>query len=243
MKKTLLIAAAALAAGVISSQAQAVYSQNIVGYVNIPANKGYNNIANPLDCGNSLTNIIPPGATWDYTTVDIWNGLGYSVYTIDSSMSTGVSDINDNSPVTAPTIKPGQAFFFYNNTGSSNTLTVAGTVHVDALAVSPQVVGTTTNILGTSPQENFYGSVLPIGGTLGSIGFPTNGPADYATVSVPIITNGNLIGFQVYTVDSTLGGFSDINDNNPVPAPVVPVGQGFFFFNNLGHPLPWTQSY
>jgi len=39
MKKTLLIAAAALAAGVISSQAQ-VYSLNVVGYVNqpIPAN-------------------------------------------------------------------------------------------------------------------------------------------------------------------------------------------------------------
>src|ERR1700722_13023058 len=39
MKKTLLITAAALAAGVISTQAQ-VYSQNVVGYVNqpIPAN-------------------------------------------------------------------------------------------------------------------------------------------------------------------------------------------------------------
>ena len=34
MKKTLLIAAAALAASVISSQAQ-VYSQNIVGYANV----------------------------------------------------------------------------------------------------------------------------------------------------------------------------------------------------------------
>jgi hypothetical protein len=39
MKKTLLIAAAALAVGIISSQAQTVYSQNVVGYVNqtIPA--------------------------------------------------------------------------------------------------------------------------------------------------------------------------------------------------------------
>ena len=34
MKKTLLIAAAALVAGVISSEAQ-VYSANIVGYVNV----------------------------------------------------------------------------------------------------------------------------------------------------------------------------------------------------------------
>ena len=40
MKKTLLMAAATLAAGIISSQAQ-VYSQNVVGYINqpIPANR------------------------------------------------------------------------------------------------------------------------------------------------------------------------------------------------------------
>jgi hypothetical protein len=35
MRKTLLMAAATLAAGVISSQAAGVYSQNIVGYVNV----------------------------------------------------------------------------------------------------------------------------------------------------------------------------------------------------------------
>jgi hypothetical protein len=40
MKKTLLIAAAALAVGIISSQAQTVYSQNVVGYVNQPIPAG-----------------------------------------------------------------------------------------------------------------------------------------------------------------------------------------------------------
>jgi len=39
MKKTLLIAAAALAAGIISTQAQ-VYSQNVVGYINQPIPAG-----------------------------------------------------------------------------------------------------------------------------------------------------------------------------------------------------------
>ena len=60
MKKTLLMAAAALAAGIITSQAQPVYSQNIVGYVNQTFVSGYVNVANPLDNGggNSLTNII-----------------------------------------------------------------------------------------------------------------------------------------------------------------------------------------
>jgi hypothetical protein len=52
MKKTLLIAAAALAAGVISTQAQ-VYSQNVVGYVNqpVPANS-YQIIASDMMNGS-----------------------------------------------------------------------------------------------------------------------------------------------------------------------------------------------
>ena len=242
MRKTLLIAASALAASVISSQAQ-VYSQNIVGYVNIPARIGYNNIANPLDCGNSLTNIIQPGATWDFTLVSLWTGAGYKIYTIDSSMSTGVSDANDVSAVTSPPIPPGKAFFFFNNTASSNNVTVVGTVHVDAAATGSQVVGTTTNKLGTSPALDFYGSVLPIGGTLGSIGFPTNGPLNYTLVSIPQINNaGGLTGFKIYTVDSTLGGWSDANDVSPVADPAINVGQGWFFQNNTGSPYYWTQS-
>jgi hypothetical protein len=243
MRKTLLIAGAALAASIISSQAQ-VYSQNIVGYVNIPAIKGFNNIANPLDCGNSLTNVVPPGSTWDFTSVSIWTGSGYTSYTIDSSMTTGVADAGDNFAVTAPTIKPGMAFFFNNNSGSSNTLTIAGTVHVDAPATGLQTVGTATNSLGTVPQLNFYGSVIPVAGELGSIGFPTNGPADYTTVQIPNISaGGSITGFTAYTVDSTLGGWADAGDNFAVPGPVLPVGKGFFFANNTGHVVNWIQSY
>ncbi|MDR3573132.1 MAG: hypothetical protein P4L50_04685 [Anaerolineaceae bacterium] len=243
MRKTLLIAGAALAASIISSQA-GVYSQNIVGYVNIPAKLGYNNIANPLDCGNSLTNIIQPGPTWDYTLVNIWNGSGYTTYTIDSGMSTGVSDINDNNPVPSPTIKPGQAFFFLNN-AASNTLTIVGSVHTDALATGAQTVGSTTNVLVTSPALQFIGSVLPVGGGLASVlQFPTNGPTDYALVQVPVINAaGNITGFTIYTVDSSMNtGFSDVNDNNPVAEPIIPVGSGFFFLNNTGNQQKWVQG-
>ena len=67
--KTLLIAAAALVAGVVSSEAQ-VYSANIVGYVNVtvPA-ASYVLMANPLTTGNDvLTNVIPPGSVPNTTT-------------------------------------------------------------------------------------------------------------------------------------------------------------------------------
>lgn len=57
--KTLLIAAAALAAGVFASQAQSnVYSANVVGYINlnlVGAN-GYTLIANQLDLDGNKTN-------------------------------------------------------------------------------------------------------------------------------------------------------------------------------------------
>ncbi len=56
MKKTLLIAAAALVAGVVSSEAQ-VYSANIVGYVNVTCPAGAQVlVSNPLDDGTNQAN-------------------------------------------------------------------------------------------------------------------------------------------------------------------------------------------
>jgi hypothetical protein len=62
--KTLLIAAAALVAGIVSSEAQ-VYSANIVGYVNVSGNANqFALIANPLDngtnTGNDELSSLPP---------------------------------------------------------------------------------------------------------------------------------------------------------------------------------------
>ncbi|HUC86042.1 MAG TPA: hypothetical protein VL970_12670, partial [Candidatus Acidoferrales bacterium] len=56
MRKTLLIAAAALAVSVISSRAQ-VYSQNIVGYINVPETAGALSLEAPqLDLDGTGTN-------------------------------------------------------------------------------------------------------------------------------------------------------------------------------------------
>jgi hypothetical protein len=53
--KTLLIAAVALVAGIISSKAQ-VYSANVVGYISLTLTNGLNLIANPLDVDGTGTN-------------------------------------------------------------------------------------------------------------------------------------------------------------------------------------------
>jgi hypothetical protein len=246
--KALLIAAAALAAGVISSQAQ-VYSQNIVGYVNVPAVVGNVNISSVFDDanGNSLTNIIAnTGGMWDFTTVNIWNGTGYTGYTLDSSFPTGVADPSDSFGVPAPTINPGTAFFFVNNTSGSNTVTEVGTVHVSAPPTGTQTVGTSTNTIGTNPSIGFLASVIPVGGGLGSVlNFnAAGGVPDFTTVNVPKIVNGVIAGFTGYTVDSSFpSGFADASDSVGVPEPIIPVGSGFFFVNNSGATVNWTQSF
>jgi len=243
--KALLIAAAAFAAGVISSQAQ-VYSQNIVGYVNQPLKVGFTTFANPLDQanGNSLTNILQPG-TFDGYGVSVWTGTGFTQYTIDSGFPTGVANASDSVGVPAPTLNPGTAFFIDNTVGS-NTVTEVSTVHVDVAATGTNVVGTTTNLIGTSPIISFVSSKLPIGGLMKTtLGLDADASADGDVISIPIINaGGSVTGFNQYTLDSGFPtGFANASDSAGVPEPSLPVAGGFFFDNTVGAAYKWTQSF
>jgi hypothetical protein len=248
--KVLLIAVAALAAGVITSQAQ-VYSQNIVGYVNQPSLAGFNSLANPLDASSgsgindSITNIINVfSGNYDSDVVYIWAGTHYTAYTIDSSWPTGVGNAADTAAVVGPIIPPGQSIFLDNFNGS-NTLTFVGTVHVDAPAAGTNVVGTTTNILSVSPVETLVSSVLPISGGISSVlQLPANGSLDSCVIYLPIITGGLQKGFTAITIDSGWPtGFGNAADTAAVPEPVVNLGTGFFFYNLSGAPATWVQNY
>jgi hypothetical protein len=249
MKKTLLIAAAALAASVISSQAQ-VYSQNIVGYVNAPLNTGYALINNPLDSNlnDNITNAINiASGNYDGASVYVWNGHGYTIYTLDSGQPTLVGNASDSAAVTGPVVAPGTSFYLDNNTGVNQTNTFVGTVHVDAPATGTNVVGFTTNNLPTG--QFFYSSALPIGGGLGSVlQLPVlSGNLDGATVYIPNIsgTPATIHGYTIYTVDSGQlpSGFGNASDSAEVPEPIIPVGGGFILNNNTGNPTTWVQSY
>src|ERR1035437_7936553 len=109
MKKTLLMAAAALAAGIITSQAQPVYSQNIVGYINVPAQVGYTTMDNPLskNGNNSATNLFDTtsGAN-DGSIILQWAGTKYSQTAFDSSKATGFSDAITQAVLPAPVLAP-----------------------------------------------------------------------------------------------------------------------------------------
>jgi len=245
MKKTLLIAGLALAASVITSQAQ-VYSQNIVGYVNTPVKPGYTALANPLDnaTGNSLTNLIPGIVTgqYDASTIYVWNGTSYNGYFVDSGQG-GLNDLGDNGNVPSPTINPGTCLFF-NSAVASNTVTFVGTVHVDGTGVSTNVVGVTTNSL---TGEKFVSSSLPVGGGIASVlELPTTGGSmDTDLLYVPNINGvGTLTGFTGYFIDwANYGGngICDFGDNGLVPEPIIPVGSGLFIQVNSA--VAWAQSY
>lgn len=146
--KTLLIAAAALAAGIATSQAQ-VYSQNIVGYVNIALPAGqFALISNPLDDGTNTANDLL-GNLPNKSSIQIWNGTSFTQY------GKGASGFSPN-----PSIPVGSGFFVkvasaYTNTFVGNVIAAPG--------------GSVTNAI---PGGVFVlvGSALPVGGTFNDVG-------------------------------------------------------------------------
>jgi len=246
--KALLIAAAALAGGVVTSQAQ-VYSQNIVGYVNSQVPLGFSAQANPLNNpnGNSITNLVPNpnvggSGYWDGTYVYTWTGHTYNVVTLDSNIAGGVADVTDSYPTNAPIINPGTGFFL----DSGNPLSTNTYVGSVALATYP---GTSTNLIPASPVFSLVSSVLPISGGISSVLGLTNvvtggvGALDGDYIYQPNIINGKFKGYIVTTIDSTVaGGFADVTDSYPTNEPVIPVGGSFFFNNANVQPVTWIQS-
>lgn len=103
MNKTLLIAAAALAAGVISSQAQ-VYSQNVVGYVNQPIVAGGYQIV-----GNQLVN----GSDANATNGDINTCLGAGLVSSPVPVTPG-------NPGQVPSLSTNTVIYVWNGSGYVN---------------------------------------------------------------------------------------------------------------------------
>lgn len=104
-----------------AAMAQAVYSQNVVGYVNVtvPANS-FALIANQLDSGdNTLQSLIPtaPAGTQFFK----FSGSGWTGYTYDDLDEAWL-------PAETVTLNPGEGGFVKNNTASDITVTFVGEV-------------------------------------------------------------------------------------------------------------------
>jgi len=232
--KTLLIAVAALAAGVISSQAQ-VYSQNIVGYANVPTTSSgtYYMLECPFQVGasNGVNEVF--GATLpDQSLVETWNvgAQSYEVALYDSTQPvTGYVwyQSDDGTPLTTlPTVPPGIGFFLAPAGAITNVF--SGTV---AVAIG----GTNTTALSSSGTYYLCGSTIPFAGavtnvTAGtSVGVNLNGLPDQSLVETWDVPSQS---YLVYLYDSTQpvppNNWYQSDDGTPQNCPSVTVGQGFF---------------
>jgi hypothetical protein len=221
--KSLAIAAATLAVGAISSQAQApVYSQNVVGYVNqICVSNKYYLLCNPLTTGNDvITNVIqnPPGNT----VALIWNGAGYTTYTYLAKKSAWTDSIgHTNNTIPLP---PGVGFFLLP--GNNMTNTYSGQVAANTGG------GTATNVLGALLTP--VGSIIPYGDVVTNkasmnLNVPGNTVMQYWNVGSQNFTTVTYLAKKNNWIDGSG------NTNNPN----IPVGQAFFL---TGANTNWVQT-
>ena len=240
--KTLLLAAAAFAAGLFNSQAQTpVYSQNIVGYANIPfPSATYTLMANPLNYDNTniATTILPsfmissPGNDNQYDDFQVITFVGghYVGYTYDQDA--GWEDFSGSFSVTPPVLAPGQGFFI-NNPGASTNITFTGTV-------TPGPGGTNTLLL-PSASYALIASPLPEAGALNNntnLNFPLQ---DLGQTYILTFVGGHYTGYTYDTSVNPTTGWCDFSDSVAVPTPTFSVGQAFFYLN-AGNPTNWVQT-
>jgi hypothetical protein len=211
--KILLTAAAALAGGVVASNAQ-VYSANVVGYANVvmPGNGGLMLLANPFDDGNGnqSTNILN-SALPKKSQVLTWNGVGFN--SIQKSATGWPSSV---------ALPPGVGFFVQNGAAASGAPDLTNTF-VGSVAVASGGSVTNAEPLGLTLQ----GSTIPYAGNLAISGAAGGDPnLDYGsplTKKSQILTwNGT--GYNSAQKGTTWGATATVG-----------VGQGFFI-NNVNGP-------
>jgi hypothetical protein len=232
MKKTLLMAAAVLAVGTISSSAQSPYSQNIVGVITkpLPGNNAYVHINSPLLVGtNTVEAVMPTIKTGDV--VSFWTGISFTTLTYAGANFDGLGhawvDSQGNGQA-SPVINPSRGFIYQNN-GNAVTNVFCGSVP-------------TTNSTPIPGGHAFtlLVSVIPISGAL-----------DSADLALPLqagdkvfIWSGDrylAFTYKGANFDGLGHAFTDANDQAQ-PAPVIQVGQAFFYQNNQDATETWNQS-
>lgn len=229
-QKLLIAAAAALAAGVVTSQAQ-VYSQNIVGYVNTVLPNGLTLVNNPLSGTTNAADSVLPGLQVGDSLL-VWNGAGYVSYLYvgpgGNAPSTETWQDPNGNPLAAPNLVPGQGFFYNNGQGVTETNTFVGTVVL-------------TNTIS-----------LPNGLDLVASSVPISDIADGTNIALPLQVGDSLLlwngaGYVSYLYVGPGGNapstatWQDPN-GNPLASPTISVGEGFFYNNGQGATETWTQN-
>jgi hypothetical protein len=237
--KTLLLSAAALAAGVVTSMAANTYSLNVVGYVNVTCAPGFNLVANQLDVDGTdaigtVLNATTPSSQ-DSAQVLKFSNNNFSTDFYAATLGDGLGFIGWYDGVSgAPstnTIQPGVGFYYFNPASTNITLTLTGTVLQGSSSVplpagfslistvAPQAI-----TLDTTATNNF-----PAADSDEYLAWAGN---NFATPAFYAATLGDGLGF--------IGWYDGISGAQVFPTPAV--GQGYFIFN-AGSPTSWTRVF
>jgi hypothetical protein len=222
--KTLLLTAALGIASAASSMAQAVYSVNVVGYVNLTLRPRFNLVANQLDAtpNNRLSSVfpaVPDGSQVlkfknnNYTRTDFFTDFG------------GWINPDDFSPSTT-TVDPGEGFFFNNPNATDLVVTTVGQVKTGN--------GLTVNV--DPLQFTLISSITPQDLALSTANnYPLSDGVQYLSWNA---------GVQDYNprLDYFGGSWIDPDFNN-VPDPVTTVGQGWFHYSPNATTTGWSRNF
>lgn len=154
-----LLCLSALAGGIVVSQAQNVYSLNVVGYVNVPVagNTFFTMVANPLNTANNTIGSViaaPP----DFTTLYKYTGTGFAI-------STFLFGAWDDATFT---LNPGEGAIIQSATAFTTTF------------VGEVMTGNLTNSFPAG--YSIRSSMVPQAGTLTALGLTPASLTDFDTV-------------------------------------------------------------
>lgn len=218
--KALLLTAALGLAGAATSMAQAVYSVNVVGYINLSMAPGFNLVANQLNASpNNRLNSVLPGAALESQVLKFANNN----YSSDISDGTEWLDANTGNPSTT-TVGPGEGFFFFNPGAAAVPVTLVGEVKTGSSTVA------------LNPGFSLVSSVVPQELDL----TPANGVADVLEAQYLTFNSGTQNYNGALINDGS--GWLDANTGDPAVARPA-VGQGFFYFNPGATALSWTRTF
>jgi hypothetical protein len=171
MRTKVLLCAATVAAGALTSMAQNVYSLNVVGYINLNLAPGLSLVANQLDADGTLTNnyvtnifgaTLPAGSA-----IYAFNG---STYLSGKFLASG--KWNGGASSLTPYLAPGSGVFVQNAGASAVTVTLVGQViqGTNTVAIAPN--GGLTVVSSIAPISGGFQSVLGYTPTVGDTVIP-----------------------------------------------------------------------
>ena len=165
LQKTALgIGVAVLAVGLLEQRSNATQSYTLV----VPP--GASLIANQLDHGSNTADVVfsNTNGVLDTSSISTWNCNGTDDAYFDSGSTTGFSD-SQGFAVAPPTLTPGEAFFFNNNSTADLTLTFTGTPHVPVLpAILPCGYGRANYLSRQTNDVGTYASIVGLPPTAGA---------------------------------------------------------------------------